>query len=225
MLLLKTHTWPIWNNRLNKWALLALHRAPWPLGLILPHELSARTLGCYHRKGWPTALQQPHLTTPRQRSCREAPGLFSHTWFLGQLKKKLWEVQNGSQAPMSWHLHSCVPSTCQADITSSSTGFWRTTFSVKQGSEVQAKKPKEIYRYMVKARSVSQAPNERENAERKGVHWTLPVRGSSQTASTPSLLCTDRGLVAELASCSPCLFFSLPSHTFVLWFPASLAIS
>ena len=99
------------------------------------------------------------------------------------------------------------------------------TFSVKQGSEVQAKKPKEIYRYMVKARSVSQAPNERENAERKGVHWTLPVRGSSQTASTPSLLCTDRGLVAELASCSPCLFFSLPSHTFVLWFPASLAIS
>ena len=126
MLLLKTHTWPIWNNRLNKWALWALHRAPWPLGLILPHELSARTLGCYHRKGWPTALRQPHLTAPRQRSCREAPGLFSHTWFLGQLKKKLWEIQNGSQAPMSWHLHSCVPSACQADITSSSTGFWRT---------------------------------------------------------------------------------------------------
>ena len=69
------------------------------------------------------------------------------------------------------------------------------TFSVKQGSEVQAEKPKEIYRYKVKARSVSQALNERENAERN-VHWTLPVRGSSQTASTPSLLCTDGGLVA-----------------------------
>ena len=148
MLLLKTHTWPVWNNRLNKWALLALNRAPWPLGLILPHELSARALGCYHGKGWPAALQQPHLTTPWQRSCKEAPGLFSHTWFLGQLKKKKRKLRFKMGAKHSWA--DICKAVFQAPAKMISHHYLQvsegtSTFSVKQGSEVQAEKPKEIY--------------------------------------------------------------------------------
>lgn len=76
---------------------------------------------------------------------------------------------------------------------------------------------------MAKARSGGSGL--KNNVEGKVVPWPLPVTGSSQTLPQHLLhSALTMVLWQRPASCSPCLFSSLPRHTFALQFPASLAV-